>query len=224
MTKSFLILFSIGFFLFSCSKKEEEIVIDISSEYAGLVVGKYVVYNVDSITYDDFDGSEELASYQIRETVDSKFIDLEGDEAFKIIRYRRDADTLAWNLIDVWSSKLTTTNFQKIEENIKYVKLIFPAKIDKTWNGNAMNNIGQWDYEYITVDQEEVIGGVAFGKVLNVLQLDALDNIITPQLFEEKFAKGVGMVYKRSLSRTRKSLSDPWLGYDITMTLSSYGG
>lgn len=226
MTKSFWILISIAVLLFSCSKKDEEVVSpDIGVDYAGLEVGKYVVYDVDSITYNDFDGSVVTANYQIRESVDSKFTDLAGDEAFKIIRYRRDADTLPWSIIDVWSSKLSATNFQKTEENIKYVKLVFPVKNNKKWNGNSMNNLGTWEFEYTYVNQAESIGGNSLENVLNVVHggEEGLLNVINPTFYEEKYGKGIGMVYKRSLNRVRANLSSPWSGYDITYTLSSYG-
>lgn len=227
MTKSVLILISVTLILFSCSKKEEEnLTPDIGSDYAGLEVGKWVVYNVDSITYDDFDSSIDTASYQIREVVDSKFLDLGDDEAFKIVRYRRDADTLAWNIIDIWSSKITATNFQKTEENIKYVKLIFPVKKSKTWNGNSMNNRSNLEYEYNYIDKSETLGGKSLSNVLRVIQggEDGLDNLINPTFFEEKYAKGIGMVYKRSTDKVRSALNSPWKGYDVIMTLSSSGG
>jgi len=226
MKKSCWILLSSVIFLFSCSKDEETVVPDTSAEYAGLEVGKYVVFDVDSITYNDFDSSIDTASYQIKEMVDSKFTDLEGDEAFKLIRYRRDSATQNWLIIDVWTSKITLTNFQKTEENINYVKLIFPVREGKVWDGNSRNNSSTQDYEYTAVDQAEVIGGNTLAEVLTVLQYDSPDKLINPEFFEEKFAKGVGLVYKRSSSLVRADLNPttPWLGYVVTMTLSTYGG
>ncbi len=224
MRKVFSLISVITVILFSCSKDEEITATEIAYDYAGLEVGKYVVYDVDSLTHNDFTGTIDTASYQIKEVVDSKFTDLEGEEAFKIIRYRKDHDTLAWNLLDVWSSKITATNFQKTEENIKYVKLIFPVKLDKTWNGNAMNNNSEQEYIFTAINQSETIGGIALGSVLTVLQYDSPEKLLTPELFEEKYARGIGMVYKRSLSLSRGSFSGPFLGYDVTMTLSSYGG
>jgi hypothetical protein len=226
MKKSCWILLSAVIFLLSCSKEAEIVVPDTSSAYAGLEVGKYVIFDVDSITYDDFDASIRTVSYQIKETVDSKFTDLEGDEAFKIIRYRRDSDNQNWVTIDVWTSKLTTTNYQRTEENINFVKLIFPVRENQIWDGNSRNNNSTQEYEYTAIDQTEVIGGNALTEVLTVLQYDSPDNLINPEFFEEKFAKDIGLVYKHSVSLVRANLNPdtPWLGYDVTMTLSSYGG
>ncbi len=226
MRKSFSLILILTVIIFSCSKKEVVIVPEIAYDYAGLEVGKYVIYDVDSLTYDDFTETVDTASYQIKEVVDSKFTDLEGEEAFKIIRYRKDHDTLGWNLIDVWNSKITATNFQKTEENIKLVKLIFPVKLNKTWNGNAMNNDTEIEYEYTSIDQAETIGGNALSSVLTVLQDESPEILINPWWYEEKYARGIGMVYKRSMNLYRPDTlpSTSWLGYDVTMTLSSYGG
>lgn len=220
MKKSFWLILILGIVAYSCSKEEEIVVPDIGHDYAGLEVGKYVIYDVDSLFYDDNTGTIDTALYQIKEVVDSKYDDLEGDEAFKIIRYRKDSTT--WVIVDVWNSKITQTNFQKSEENIRYIKLIFPVKENKTWNGNSMNNLSNREYEYISVDNSETIGGNTLDDVLLVNQYEDL-NLITQELFQEKYAKGIGMVYKRSMSLVRTGLTSPWLGYDITMTLSSYG-
>lgn len=216
-------------FLYSCSKDEEEIVEpDQGYDYVGLEVGKYVVYDVDSFFYDDFDNTIDSSFFQIKEEVDSKIIDLEGDEAFKIIRYRKESDTTDWVLTDVWSSKITTTNFQKVEENVRFIKLIFPIRANATWNGNALNNDGETTYEYTAVDQTETIGGNTLGKVLTVLQFEEV-NLIEEKFFEEKYAKGIGMVYKKTVDisselNSSTGVFERSLGYDITMTLASYGG
>ena len=222
MRNTFWFILILTVIFFSCSKKEV-VVADVGYDYAGLVVGKYVVYDVDSLTYDDFTATIDTAIYQIKEVVDSKITDLEGEDAFKIIRYRRDNDTSNWVLTDVWSSKITQSNFQKVEENIRFVKFIFPVKANKTWNGNSMNNQSEMEYEYTSIDQSESIGGNSLNDVLMVNQHEDL-NLINQELFQEKYAKGIGLVYKKSMDLTRGGLSAPWLGYDVTMTLSSYGG
>ena len=70
--------------------------------------------------------------------------------------------------------------------------------------------------------QAENIGGIPFDSVATVTQINDV-NLITENLFIEKFATNIGMVYQKRLSRTRKNLSAPWLGYDFTMTIVAYG-
>ena len=228
MKKVFGLILLVTAILISCSKKEKDYVQPyLGHDYAGLVVGKYVVYDVDSFFYDNFNGMIDSSFYQIKEVVDSKFTDLEDDEAFKIVRYRKESDTTNWVLIDVWQSKLTTTNFQKVEENVRFVKLIFPINKDATWNGNILNNETDQVYDYTSVDKIETIGGNTINNVLTVNQFEEV-NLIEEKMFEEKYAKGIGMVYKKSVDLTKEYNSatgefERSLGFDITMTLSSYG-
>ena len=235
MQKTIWLILAVTVFLFSCSKDEEEFVEPyLGHDYAGLEIGKYVIYDVDSFFYDDFNGLIDSSFYQVKEVVDSKITDLEGDEAFKIIRYRKESDTTGWVLIDVWSSKLSTTNFQKVEENVRFLKLIFPINVNDTWNGNILNNgaepvdsEGKAIYEYTAVEQSETIGGNTLSNVLTILQVEEI-NLIEEKVYEEKYAKGIGMVYKKSVDITSEYNSSTGLfersfGLDITMTLSSFG-
>jgi hypothetical protein len=224
MRNSILLILFIGICLLSCKKDREDVApVDIGHDYAALTLGKYVVYDVDSFYYDDFTATIDTFNFQIREEVAESYTDLEGDEAFKIERYRKDHDTLSWVLADVWNAKLTQTNYQKVEENVRYVKLIFPVRENSSWNGNIMNNMGSQTYDYDEVDVAETIGTKSFNKVLTVDQLEEL-NLIEQKLSKEKFAKGVGMVYRKNMDLVRNNLTAPWRGYDVTYTVNSYGG
>ena len=89
---------------FSCSGDKEVITPNFNHNYAGLELGRYVVYDVDSFFYDDFTGTIDTFIFQIREVIESKFIDLEGDDAFTIHRFKKEG-TSNWKLMDVWTSK-----------------------------------------------------------------------------------------------------------------------
>ncbi|MDF1673748.1 MAG: hypothetical protein P1U41_09590 [Vicingaceae bacterium] len=222
--RNLLLIIFIGVILFSCKKDSEDYVQpDIGQGYAGMELGKYVVYDVDSFFYDDFTATIDTSMFKIKEVVAESYIDLEGEEAFKINRYKKDNDTTSWLLKDVWSAKLTSTNFQKTEENVRFVKLVFPVREGAMWNGNSMNNLSSREYEFLSIDASESIGGNSLKKVLTVNQLENL-NLIEQQQFLEKYAKSVGLVYKRNMDLVRDNLSSPWRGYDVTYTLSSFGG
>lgn len=224
MRNFILLILFVAVFCFSCKKdKDDYIAPDIGQSYAGLELGKYVVYDVDSLFYNDFTATIDTAIYKIKEVVAESYLDLEGEEAFKINRFRKDHDTLSWVLIDVWNAKLTTTNYQKTEENVRFVKLIFPVRENVVWNGNSMNNLASRDYSYEYIDKAETIGGKSLELVLKVNQYEEL-NLIQQKQFIEKFASGVGMVYRKNMDLVRDDFNSPWRGYEITYTLNSYGG
>jgi len=216
----FAILISTLFF--SCKKDKNTATPNFNYNYANLKVGKYVIYNVDSITFNDFTGTVDTSKFQIKEVLASNYTDLEGDNAFKIIRYKKDVDSLTWVLTDVWDCKITTRTYEKVVENVRYIKMIFPIRLNQTWNGNSKNNLGNLTYEFTSVHQPEVIGGNALDSVSTVLQNDNI-NLVQEEYAEEKFAANIGLVYKKNISKIRSDLSSPWSGYDVTMTLLTYG-
>lgn len=222
LTVTNIVLMVLITFLGCKSDKDDNVIPNLSYNYAGLRTGNYIIYNVDSIFYDDFTATIDTFHFQIKEHLASTFTDLQGDPAYRIERFKKYPDSTHWELIDVWQSKITINNYQKVEENDRFVKLIFPVRANKTWDGNNFNNLGEQLYEYTTVHQAENIGGIAFDSVATVTQINDV-NLISENLFIEKFATDIGMVYQKRLSRKRANLSAPWLGYDFTMTIAAYG-
>lgn len=228
MRFQFTYLFLLVVILISCKKDEDTTVPYVGYNYAAIESGRYVIYDVDSIFYDDFFSTVDTFYFEIKEVIGDKYIDLEGEEAYELLRYKKTTDTTGWVLQDAWSIKLTATTLEEVEENVRYVKLVFPVKDNnKQWNGNSMNNLGGWDYEYTAVHQSETLAGLALDSVLTVLQRDET-NLIEDQFYEEKYATNVGMVYKRILDVKKdfNSSTGNWeitSGLDYTMVVSSYG-
>ena len=168
---------------------------DLGYNYFPADIGVWVVYDVDSIVYNDFTDSVETYNYQIKEIVESAFIDGEGRETRRLERYIRLTDTLPWSINDVWFANRTASRAEKVEENVRFIKLIFPVKNGALWNGNAANTLGNRDYQYVETNVSMAVGGILFDSVLTVLQRDE-DLGIVKNYFLEKYAKNAGMVYK----------------------------
>ena len=224
----FFFLFSVIFFSFK--KYEKTIPINYGYNYAGLTVGKYVIYDVDSIFYNVPFGVVNNYKFQLKEVVDSKYIDAQGNEAYKIIRYKKDtAISPDWVHQVVWNATITNSNFQKVEDNIRFVKLIFPIKTGKKWNGNSMNALSPWEYEYTSTHQPETIGSTVLDSVTTVTQFDDENEIlIQRQFYQEKYAANIGLVYKRAVDIQKKfdSISGVFEnseGVDITYTFNAVG-
>lgn len=210
----------------SCKKDRDIVVSKLGYSYAGLDLESYIIYDVDSHHYNKPFNIDTIVQFQIKEIVSEKYMDLEGEEAFKIIRYRKEKDSTQWVLQDVWNAKITTTNYQKDEENMRYVKMIFPVRLNKKWDGNIMNNDSEMEYKYTVVNNRETIGIHTLDSVLTVLQFEDI-NLVQERFFEEKFALGIGMVSKKSIAINNafNSSSGLWeraVGNEVVMTLSSY--
>ncbi len=213
---AFLILFSITAGFFSC-KKDAAPKLFLGYDYFPNTVGKYIIYDVDSIVCSSLDYKVDTFSYQLKELVQSIFMDNSNRPTMRIERYIRNFhkdsckyDAL-WTLKNIWTANRTVTDAEKVESNVRYVKLTFPVKANATWNGNADNTLGEWDYNYTIVNQPQAVIDTAypvagtlcppavatsqFDSVLTVLQVDCT-SVISKKYYLEKYAANIGLIYK----------------------------
>ena len=168
--------------------------------YFPLEAGSFIVYSVDSIIHryeDDLTNSPDSMidtfQYQVKEVVDSDFIDGEGDVAWRISRYYRSNDTSEWSFTALWTAKVTSQSAQRVEENVRFVKLSFPIVLNKTWNGNYYNFFPEEDYSIEEANTPLNIGNFDFDSSLSVLEADDF-NLIHRIYKESKYAYGIGLI------------------------------
>ena len=120
-------------------------------------LGDWIIYDIDSVYYDDFFEPTKIDSinYQIKEVVADTFRDLTGNLTYRIERFRRNDTSQNWKLYNVWSVNKFERLVERTEQNLRYIKMIFPIDENKTWKGNtyinASGNIDYmdgWDYIY----------------------------------------------------------------------------
>jgi hypothetical protein len=197
-----IILFLIaGIAIYSCKKKKEPEKVDVGEAYYPPTIGKFIVYDVDSIIYDEFTYDSTHYKYQIKEKIEEQFTDIQGKPAYKLARYIKKFNAavsytaMAWTIKDVWQVNITGSDVEVVEENTRFVKMVFPVKESKTWDGNATNTIGQWDYKYLFVDKPETVNSHSFDKVLLVEEKN-FRTLISDEYYAEKYAKDLGLVYR----------------------------
>jgi hypothetical protein len=244
ITFLFFILFVFGLGFISC-KKDKSFAPDMGYNYFPDQVGKYVVYDVDSFYCDD--SKTDTFKFQIKEKIQAVFLDNENRPTLRLERYIKKyrADSayydMKWTLRNVCLENKTITNAEKVEENSRFVKLVFPIKISQTWNGNAQNIKAGWEYGYDFFDQPRWVGALHFDSVLQVNQYDDKNKILTERkLYIEKYARNVGMIYKQVIDvKSQCPSSDPAVasvyysehdilkritsGIRYTYTINSYG-
>ena len=187
---------------FSCAKKKiPDSVALLGLDYYPTTIGKYVVYNVDSSIYNSLLQTTVTTKYQIKEKITGTFTDNEGQDALRLERFikkynpLKSYDSIAWTIKEVWMINATNKSIQVVEGNVRFTKLIFPIQQNAGWDGNAKNTIGEWLYTYDYIDKAETIGTKALEKVLLVKQKE-YRTLISYQNYNEKYAKGVGLVYR----------------------------
>jgi hypothetical protein len=207
----------LGVLAFSCKKEQDLSAIDLGYDYFPVNVGSFVEYKVDStyygITVDQY-------SYYIREVIAEEFLDNTGQNVYRVERSIKHFSSQPWILTDVWTLKRTSTVGERVEENIRYVKMEFPVEEGATWKGNVYNTLGDWDYQYANVNKPADLGLLEFENTVTVEQ-HKVSNLVEEQEFKEIYAKGVGLVFRKKKSVQIQSGSQQ--GYEVVYRINLYG-
>lgn len=157
-------------------------------------IGQSVVYDVEDTQY-ELTGKFTVKTYQLKESIASIFKDLEGKEALRIERYRRENDSQKWTIDSVFIAKKEIDKALKTENNVTYVKIIFPIKEGVKWNGNAYNSLGNDIYELKKANQSFQTNGQKFDNTFSVIQQND-STLVDLKRRIEVYAENIGMIYQ----------------------------
>ncbi|MBI9066522.1 MAG: hypothetical protein JEZ09_04475 [Salinivirgaceae bacterium] len=179
----------------------EQVPVDFDTNYFPMEQNSWKIFDVTFISIDEPTNLHDTLTYQIKEINKGWYVDAVGDSLIIIERYKRDSLNDKWENLGVWQAGIKETKAIQIEENIKYVKMLFPISIGKEWNGNAYNSqdtLNNFLYKYSTLDSVETYNEILFDQVVTVTQkYDS--NKIKKISFIEKYQYGVGLIYKEQI-------------------------
>ncbi len=201
MKKLFYLLF-ISSLIISCKRNDSTTTVDTTYNYFPVDIGHTWIYDVDSIGYDDNTGTTVIDSsnhYQYKETITENFIDAEGKPAQKLARYYRRSDTNDWVSANtsIWVVSRDNLRAEKVQENVRFVKLVFPLSANSLWDGNMFNNLGRNNYFVDYYDQPATVNGIYYDKTLKVRRDSSVNAIEEIRQFEI-YARNIGLIYFQS--------------------------
>ena len=209
--KFYSLLLFLAFLSFSaCEEETGSIDINFGYEYYPLFLGKERVYRVDSIVY-ALEGTRiDTMRGFIRELITEEKMDADGETSFFIQRSYRKTMQDDWEVQNFFTARRTEFQAIRQEENLPLLKLIFPIRADNTWNPTAFFNTDQsvliagdpieyykgWEGSIVNLDDFYSNATDTYEKVLTVKQA-SLENLIELRNVEEKYAPGIGLVYRK---------------------------
>lgn len=250
MKPNYNILFAILAFLMILSSCEDEILVledkALGYDYYPVEVGNFWVYKVDSTIVVNVSGQKELretTSY-IKEEIISSFLNEQGDTSHVLQRSFSSSENGTFRSTDIWKIEKTRSNLSRFEENLQFIKLVFPIDIGSTWNGNlfdqrievavaqqSMEPYLEWSYSVDSLKANETVNGVAYTDVIKVTQA-SYENEIEQRFSYEKYSPGIGMIYREmSILDTQCFMPEckdiSWIekadsGYQLRQTLVDY--
>lgn len=211
--------------LAACKKGEEVPEPDLGYDYFPTAIGTWVEYQVDSMWRDDPSAVHDSVSYRLRERIVDHYTDLEGRPCQKIHRYVLDAAG-QWVVRDVWTATMDAYAAEKTEENYRRLKLSFPVRASRRWDINVYGTGATGDpnrddellVSYGQVDVPWNTDSLSFDKTV-LVKNTVEPNFIDTRRFEERYAKGVGLVQKYWEESINRVVNNP----DGTITLQNKG-
>ncbi|MCB0761286.1 MAG: hypothetical protein KDC12_07145 [Flavobacteriales bacterium] len=203
--------------LAGCKKEKDGLPIDLGYDYFPNKVGTYIEYEVDSIHYGI---TNDTLHFMLREELVNEFVDLQGHLAIRLHRYKKFDPSDDWTLTDVWVQKRTSTSGERVEENVRFVRMVFPIDTEPEWDGNGYNTYTPWMYHYEGYNTAKNINGFSFSSTVTVDQRYNI-NLLDQEIASEIYAKGVGLVYKKFMDLTYQNLILE--GVDMEWVITDYG-
>ncbi len=227
-------------FITACEKNEVYKTASIS-DYAPLVVGKYISYQLDSLIFaDNISPIDRVITYQVKHLIADTATDNLGRKGFRIVRYLRKSTSDAWGADNTFFILNTGNSLEFVENYFRFLKLKEPIINGYTWKGNSyidtysaaseVKYYDDWNYTYDSLNTPLKLGAITIDSTLKVAERnDILGNPSDPLTYSEinfsvsNYGKGIGLIYHRFIHQEyqppTQGPSGYKVGYGITLTM-----
>ena len=196
----------------------------LSTYFMPLQVGKYAIYELDSLNFYYYGQLDTLTKYYAKDTVEMATQDNAGRPCWLVVRYLSPISaTPTWSAGETYTVTVTPSTVEVVENNMRFIKLAFPVDSGYTWSGNSYltydpyqdffdfsddshKSLNLWNYTYTHGIQPFTAGTQTYDSAATVLQVNdsinvpiVIDTIFASKTYwTETYAKNVGLVYRHT--------------------------
>jgi hypothetical protein len=195
--KNFALFFFSFFVLISC-KRDNGGIPEFHYDYYPLEEGTFVVYEAMEVAHDiQALVASDTNRFYLKTVIGDTVVDNSGNEAFKFFRYAKENLEDDWVLQDVWTTRRHEQRIELVEENVRFVKLVFSPSKTKLWDVNAYNNNSKLEARYHPdlLHAPKIISTFSLDSTIQVEEQDFF-SLVDHRRKYEIYAKDIGLVYK----------------------------
>ncbi len=198
---NFIIASACALVFFSCKNQEDPSDSDLGYSYYPLSDGDYRIYSVIDTSFEGV-GVNVVTRYQIKEEIQEP-ITVNDETRYQLYVYYKTAGMSDWNSYpdSVWTVFNTNGKIVKVQNNVRFVKLVFPFDIGKKWDGNISDteNDPQKYYEMKEIRRPHTVDSLYFPKTVSVVEYDDKSRINLDYIVSV-YAKDYGLVYNEFIN------------------------
>ena len=203
----------------SCKDTKTELPVPPLASYWKPVVGKYIVYRLDSTVTTAFGVGLIVHSYRVKDSVSAEITDGAGRKGYSIIRKMTDVNGVGPYVANSTFSVVPDGDnwIEFTENNLKYMKLRNPISEGFQWKGNSFIDVtsinspvrylADWMYTYQNVEQPYIVQNKTYNKTITVLQRDETipEGPFVNTAYKQRnygrevYADSIGLIYKEFL-------------------------
>ena len=187
--------------------------------------GKFVEYEVMEITHDELASiKSDTSRYLLRCEIRDSFIDNAGRIAWEYVRYKRNNVNQPWQESDLWTVNLSDNKAQIVEENQRFVKLVFPIGPLTVWDANQFNSENKLTCRYSNLHEALNINALSFDSTLRVEQENVRNLLIFRRKYEI-YGNKVGLIkkYFKDLNISNFDTLNIRSGKELYLTVTAFG-
>ena len=202
-------------FFVSCKKTTETLETLSLNDLLPAAKGKFIIYRVDSLIFDN--NTPETKRYQFKHSFDSLGVDNLNRPMWIVNTFINDSlGSGPWVQRGQYTITILDKQAEVNENNLRVIKVKLPAKESFSWPGNIYLpdkpyaaygtnfSIRIWEFNYSSVSKAEKIGNFNLPDVTTIAQANESRGLpltdrtkyASQERSVEKYAKGIGLVYR----------------------------
>lgn len=192
-------------FLISGCQSHDTVPKTSGAEYFPMQVDASWIYDVVETHISQVNGQTN-EFYELRLRVTDSFV-TSGETTYIIERSRRTEPEDLWTNLDTWSVRLNAFQAVLQEGNIPFIKFQFPLTEGKSWNGNALNNLGGTEacadgsfecdnYKVENLGKAFDTQGLSYVNSVTIVENNEDDPIVMMDVRKSTYAAAVGLIYQ----------------------------